>query len=301
MAMIRIEVDERSGFCTGVIKAVKAAEGFLETGCSLRSLGELVHNPEEVKRLEKMGLDPVSYEEFGRLENTTVLIRAHGEPPETFQNAVKKNIRLIDATCPIVKNLQKRIRECYASPGGKEGSILIFGKLGHPEVRALLGQTEGNAFVVREPGELAKLDLKVPVHLFSQTTMNPREYSLFQDLLRKRMKDLAMDPQRDLHIYDTICRQVSSREKYLKSFVARFDLVFFVSGKESSNGKALYKTCREINENTHFISHPEESDAVGLNGIGTVGICGATSTPAWLLTAVKERLLEREKYNGDLN
>jgi 4-hydroxy-3-methylbut-2-enyl diphosphate reductase len=300
MAMIRIEVDERSGFCTGVIKAVKAAEGYLETGCSLRSLGELVHNPEEVKRLKEMGLDPVSYEEFDRLANTTVLIRAHGEPPETYHKAAKKNIRLIDATCPIVKNLQKRIRKCYASQGGKGGSILIFGKQGHPEVRALLGQTEGSAIVVREPGDLKSLDLKVPVHLFSQTTMNPGEYGMFQDLLRKRIMDLAMDPQSDLHIYDTICRQVSSREKYLKSFVARFNLVFFVSGKESSNGKALYKICRETNENTHFISNPEESDAVGLNGIRTVGICGATSTPAWLLSAVKERLLEREKYNGDL-
>jgi 4-hydroxy-3-methylbut-2-enyl diphosphate reductase len=298
--MIRIEVDERSGFCSGVTRAVKKAENYLETCNRLHSLGELVHNPEEVERLGGKGLDPVSYDEFGRLENTTVLIRAHGEPPETYRKAFENNIRLIDATCPVVKNLQKRIRECYAAPGGKEGSILIFGKSGHPEVRALVGQTEGNAIVIREPADLEAFDLRIPVHLYSQTTMDPGVYLVIQDALRERMKGLGMDPGKDLHIYNTICGEVSSREKYLRSFVTRFDLVFFVSGKESSNGQALYRICRGVNENTHFISRPEESDPVSLKGINSVGICGATSTPAWLLTAVKERLQEREKYNGDL-
>ncbi len=296
--MIRIDVDEQSGFCTGVIKAVNAAENHLVGNNELCSLGELVHNPEEVKRLKGRGLNPVTYEEFDRLKNTTVLIRAHGEPPETYRKGKEKNIRFIDATCPIVKKLQKQIRDCYTALRGKEGSILIFGKSSHPEIRALLGQTDGNAIVARDPGELAALELKSPVFLFSQTTMNLREYDFFHESLRNRMSELGLDPEGDLHIYDTVCRQVSSREKYLEDFVSRYNLVLFVSGKESSNGKALYKVCREINKNTHFISSPGESDAYPLEGIVSIGICGATSTPRWLLSDVKARLRERINITG---
>ncbi|MFC2114869.1 4-hydroxy-3-methylbut-2-enyl diphosphate reductase [Bacteroidota bacterium] len=296
--MISIDVDERSGFCTGVIKAVKAAEDHLKDQTGLCSLGELVHNSEEVDRLKRKGLDALSYEEFDRLENTTVLIRAHGEPPETFQKGREQNIRFIDATCPIVKSIQKQIRECYAALSGKEGSILIFGKKSHPEVRALLGQTEGNAIVVRQAGELAALKLQSPVFIFSQTTMNLGEYDLFQEALRKRMNELGYDPELNLHVHDTVCKQVSSREKYLEKFVARYDMVFFVSGKKSSNGKALYKVCQEINKNTHFISSPGESDSIQLKGVKSIGICGATSTPGWLLHAVKERLHNRLKLAG---
>ncbi len=297
--MIRIEVDERSGFCTGVIKAVKAAEDYLADNEELQSLGELVHNPEEVGRLRGEGLESISYEEFDKLENTTVLIRAHGEPPETFRRAGEQNIRLIDATCPIVKNLQKKIRDTYSASRGKEGSIqkggsiLIFGKLSHPEVRALVGQTQGNAVVLRDTGELSELELKSPVALFSQTTMDRNEYIQFQDALKTRMQSLGMDPDKDLKIYNTVCRQVSSREEYLKEFVAGFDLVLFVSGRKSSNGKALYAICKEVNPETHFISRAEESDGFVLDGIRSIGICGATSTPGWLLSAVKERLQER--------
>jgi 4-hydroxy-3-methylbut-2-enyl diphosphate reductase len=293
MAMIRIEVDEKSGFCTGVIKAVKTAENKLKISGTLCSLGELVHNPEEVRRLKSLGLDSVSYEEFDRLENTTVLIRAHGEPPETFEKARKQNILLIDATCPIVKKLQKQIWEAYNTIRGKQGSLLIFGKSSHPEVMALVGQTEGYAIVLRENRELETVYLVPPVFLFSQTTMNLDEYSNFQEYLRKRMRTMKLDPDRDLHIHNTVCAQVSSREKQLRDFVVRHDLVFFVSGKKSSNGKALYKICRSINKNTHFISNPEESDMIDLAGIETIGICGATSTPDWLLSAVKKRLRKR--------
>ena len=298
MAMIKIEVDDKSGFCTGVIKAVRTAENNIEISRTLSSLGELVHNPEEVRRLKNLGLDSVTYEEFDRLENTTVLIRAHGEPPETFQKAKKQNIRLIDATCPIVKKLQKQIRDSYTNLRGKQGSLLIFGKSSHPEVRALVGQTRGSAIVLGDPGELATLELTPPVFLFSQTTMNLEEYNNFQEFLKNHMKDLGQDPDLDLHIHHTICKQVSSREKYLRDFVVRHDLVFFVSGKKSSNGKALFKICRKINDKTHFISNPEESDAIDLAGITTIGICGATSTPAWLLSAVKKRLEERINIRG---
>lgn len=293
MAMIRIEVDEKSGFCTGVIKAVKTAENKLKISGTLCSLGELVHNPEEVRRLKNLGLDSISYEEFDRLENTTVLVRAHGEPPETFGKAKKQNILLIDATCPIVKKLQKQIRDAYNTIRGKQGSLLIFGKSSHPEVRALVGHTEGNAIVLRDRQELAAVHLEPPVFLFSQTTMDLDEYSNFQESLKRRMKSLELNPDKDLHIHNTICAQVSSREKYLRDFVVRYDLVFFVSGRKSSNGKALYKICRNINENTHFISNPEESDMIDLAGIETIGICGATSTPDWLLSAVKKRLQKR--------
>lgn len=291
--MIRIDVDEHSGFCTGVISAVNAAEAYLREHEKLQSLGELVHNSEEVDRLKGAGLESISYEEFNALKNTCVLIRAHGEPPETFLKAGEQNISLIDATCPIVLNLQKKIREAYSASRGKKGSILIFGKSSHPEVRALMGQTEGNALVVREPGELASLDLNSPVSLFSQTTMNQHEYSLFQDAVKTLMASIGMDPEKNLQVYQTVCRQVSSREEYLREFVTRYDLVLFVSGRESSNGKALYGICKEKNTDTYFISKPEESDAIRLDGIGSIGICGATSTPAWLLSSVKERLENR--------
>ncbi len=289
--MVRIEVDPRSGFCTGVIKAVRTAEEHLETEGTLCSLGELVHNPEEVRRLGERGLQPISYEDFEELEEADVLIRAHGEPPSTFRKAREKNLRLIDATCPIVRNLQKKIRDCTRSLPGKRGSILIFGKKDHPEVRALVGHTEGRARVVRDPGELLGMDLDPPVFLFSQTTMNMKEFLAFQESLKKHLGKKGMAG--GLKIYNTVCRQVSSREKYLKDFVGCYELVFFVSGKQSSNGKALFKICREVNPNTHFISDPGESDAVEVKGTDSIGICGATSTPGWLLDAVRDRLEKR--------
>jgi len=297
--MIRIDVDDRSGFCTGVIKAVNAAQNYLGDNEKLQSLGELVHNPEEVNRLKGIGLDSISYEEFDKLQDTTVLIRAHGEPPETYLKAGEQNIKLIDATCPIVRNLQKKIRDTYSASGGKEGSILIFGKSSHPEVRSLLGQTEGNAVVVREPGDLSKSDLDSPVSLFSQTTMNPNEYLSFQDALKTQMTERGMDPEKDLLVHNTVCRQVSNRENYLKEFVSHYDLVLFVSGRKSSNGKALFDICVEVNPNTIFISNPEESDPIDLEGVNSIGICGATSTPGWLLEAVRERLENRINRSGN--
>ena len=297
--MIRIDVDQRSGFCTGVINAVRKSEEYLGTSESLYTLGELVHNPEEVNRLKEMGLNPVSYEEFEGLRDATVLIRAHGEPPSTFIKARERNIRLIDATCPIVGHLQKKIRKSYEALTGGKGSVVIFGKSSHPEVRALVGQTEGTAIVVRDPGELSTVDLASTVHLFSQTTMNLGEYGRFQEALKKRMLELGMDPVSDLRIYNTVCKQVSSREKYLKEFVAGYDLVFFVSGKESSNGKLLFEVCRKVNKNTYFISNPDESDGIPVDGAGKIGICGATSTPGWLLEAVKTRLQGRINSSAD--
>ena len=291
--MIRIEVDNRSGFCTGVVKAVKAAEENLDQEGPLYSLGEIVHNAEEVGRLQDRGLKPINYEEFHTLKDATVLIRAHGEPPETFRHAEKNNIRLIDATCPIVLKLQKQIREQVKEFGKNKGNILIFGKYYHPEVLALLGQTSGKALVVRRPIDLDNLNIHPPLALFSQTTMNILEYTRFQRTLKEYMREHGWDPEKELQIYHSICGQVSSRDVQIREFAVKFDLVFFVSGKNSSNGKVLFKACKEVNEKSFFISSPEESDGIILKDIASIGICGATSSPMWLLSAVKDRLTAR--------
>ena len=293
--MIRIEVDKHSGFCTGVIKAVKKAEENLALDKTLYSLGEIVHNAEEVGRLYGKGLKPISYDEFYELRNADVLIRAHGEPPETFRYARENNIRLIDATCPIVLRLQKQIREQAQQFRREEGSILIFGKTEHPEVRALVGQTDGRALVVRKIEDLHQIHITPPLALFSQTTMNTFEYARFQDALKEYMQTRGWDPEKDLKVYHSICGQVSSRDHKIREFAAGFDLVFFVSGRNSSNGRALFEACREANPNAWFISSAEESDEASLEGVSSIGICGATSSPAWLLSAVRDRLSERIK------
>jgi 4-hydroxy-3-methylbut-2-enyl diphosphate reductase len=291
--MIRIEVDKRSGFCTGVVKAVKAAEENLDMEGTLYSLGEIVHNAEEVGRLREKGLKPIDYEDFSTLQDATVLIRAHGEPPETFRHAEKNNIRLIDTTCPIVLKLQKQIRGQVEEFGENKGSILIFGKSDHPEVRALVGQTKGRAKVIRRKEELDTSNIRPPLALFSQTTMNTLEYARLQQTLKEYMSQHGWDTERELVVYHSICGQVSSRDSHIREFGAKFDLVFFVSGKNSSNGKALFEACREVNKNTYFISSPEESDEIELKDVTSIGVCGATSSPMWLLSAVKDRVSAR--------
>lgn len=291
--MIKIEIDRQSGFCTGVIKAVKAAEENLEREGTLYSLGDIVHNDEELGRLRQKGLETIGYEQFNELHDATVLIRAHGEPPETFRQAAANNIRLIDATCPIVLKLQEQIREQAEEFGENKGNILIFGKSDHPEVRALVGQSRGKARVVRKPEDLDKSNIHPPLALFSQTTMNTLEYARFQQALKEYMWEHGWDPDSELAIHHSICGQVSSRDSLIREFAARFDLVFFVSGKNSSNGKILFKACQEANGNAHFISAPEESDKVSIKDVTSIGVCGATSSPMWLLSAVKDRLSAR--------
>ncbi|KPL16072.1 MAG: hypothetical protein AMS26_06075 [Bacteroides sp. SM23_62] len=295
--MIRIEVDNHSGFCTGVVKAVKAAEEILDREGTLYSLGEIVHNAEEIGRLRGKGLRPIDYQAFSKLQNARVLIRAHGEPPETFRHAEDNSIQLVDATCPIVLKLQKQIRERAEIFGESNGSILIFGKSDHPEVRALVGQTNGKARVVRKPEDLDKKNIRPPLALFSQTTMNTLEYARFQQGLKEYMKIKGWDPDQGLVIYHSICGQVSSRDSLIREFAAKFDLVFFVSGKNSSNGKVLFQACKEVNKNSFFISSPEESDRVALEDVASIGICGATSSPMWLLSAIKDRLSARLNIN----
>ncbi len=291
--MIRIEIDEQSGFCTGVVKAVKAAEENLDREDTLHSLGEIVHNAEEVGRLREKGLKPIDYEEFYKLHDAIVLIRAHGEPPETFRHAEENNIRLIDATCPIVLKLQKQIREQVEEFGENHGSILIFGKSDHPEVRALVGQTNGKARVVRGPEDLGNIDIHPPLALFSQTTMNSLEYTRFQQAIKEYMREHGWDPERELVIYHSICGQGSTRDRHIREIGAKFDLVFFLSGKNRSNGKVLFEACKEVNKHAFFISAPEESDKISLKNAASIGICGATSSPMWLLSAVKDKLSAR--------
>jgi 4-hydroxy-3-methylbut-2-enyl diphosphate reductase len=291
--MIRIEIDGQSGFCTGVVRAVRTAEENLEREGTLYSLGEIVHNDREVERLREKGLIPIDYEQFRELKDATVLIRAHGEPPETFRHAQDNNIKLIDATCPIVLKLQRQIRRQAEAYGEQNGTILIFGQKDHPEVRALVGQTNGLAKVVRKKEELGQIRIRPPLALFSQTTMNTLEYARLQQSLRAWMREQGWDPEKDLRIYRSICGQVSSRDDRIREFAAKFDLVIFVSSRKSSNGRALFAACKEVNPHAFFVSSPEESDELRLKGVSSIGICGATSSPMWLLTAVKDRISAR--------
>jgi len=295
---MRITVDKRSGFCTGVARAVEKAEKRIEKSGKLYSLGKIVHNTGEINRLSGKGLKSLTYDEFTVLRNATVLIRAHGEPPRTFEIAKKNNITLIDATCPVVHRLQQKIRDAYAELENAGGGVLIFGKKDHPEVRALVGQTGGEARVVRLPEDLEGMQLNRPLALYSQTTMNPREYEDFLALLKEMMQDQGADPDKMLKTHDTICKQVSYRESYLREFAATHDAVLFVSGKESSNGQALFKVCKEVNPDSYFITHWKDIDQINLEGKESIGISGATSTPGWLIRKVQEHLLSNKGKSG---
>ena len=284
-----IEVDERSGFCFGVRNAVEIAEEALARGEKVFSLGPIVHNDIEVERLSALGLLSVNHEEFKKLRNCKVLIRAHGEPPETYEIAIKNNITIIEATCPIVKRLQSKIKETWLKTKEGNGQIVIFGKHGHAEVVGLLGQINNEGILVSGPDDFQKIDITRPVYLFAQTTMSVKEYSNFTDILRSKMEENGIsDPDKNLIINKTICGQVSNREPHLKAFARKHDTIIFVSGRESSNGKMLYSVCKNINPDTHFVSSPEELDKSWFSGKKSVGICGATSTPKWLIENIRD-------------
>lgn len=284
-----IEIDKRSGFCFGVQNAVKISEGALLRGEKIYSLGSIVHNDKEVERLSSLGLTTINHEEFKKLKNCKVLIRAHGEPPETYETALNNNIGIIEATCPIVKRLQSKIRETWVKSRENKGQIVIFGKPGHAEVIGLLGQINNEGILISGPEDFAKIDISRPVYLFSQTTMSVKEYSNLSDILSFKMKEAGItDPEKSLIVFKTICGQVSNREPHLKAFARKHDIIIFVSGRESSNGKMLYSVCKEINHDTHFVSTEEEIDKSWFNGKNSVGICGATSTPKWLIENIRD-------------
>lgn len=284
-----VEIDKQSGFCFGVQNAVAIAEKALLRGEKVFSLGPIVHNDKEVERLSALGLASINHEEFLKLRNCKVLIRAHGEPPETYIIAQKNNITIIEATCPIVKRLQSKIKETWLKTKKGNGQVIIFGKPGHAEVVGLLGQINNEGILVSGPEDFNKIDVTRQLHIFSQTTMSVKEYQNLTDILRRKMEENGIpDPDKNLIINKTICGQVSNREPHLKAFAKKHDTIIFVSGKESSNGKMLYSVCKNINPDTHFVSSSEEIDKLWFKGKKSVGICGATSTPKWLIENIRD-------------
>ncbi|HKK40766.1 MAG TPA: 4-hydroxy-3-methylbut-2-enyl diphosphate reductase [Bacteroidales bacterium] len=284
-----VDIDSQSGFCFGVQNAVEIAEKALKNGEKVFSLGPIVHNDREVERLSSMGLVSINHEEFTKLRDCKVLIRAHGEPPETYETAKQNNISIIEATCPIVRRLQSKIRNAWLSTKEGNGQVVIFGKAGHAEVVGLQGQINNEGIVVSGPGDLDRVDVSKPVHLFSQTTMSVKGYNHLVDLLREKMKEKGIaDPDKHLTVKRTICGQVSNREPHLKVFAKKHDTIVFVSGKESSNGRMLYSVCKDVNPDTHFVSSPEEIDSSWFINKKSAGICGATSTPKWLIEKIRD-------------
>ncbi len=297
-----ISIDSNSGFCFGVTRAIKAAESELQNG-ALCCLGDIVHNGQEVARLEQMGLQTIDYDDLRTLpSHSRVLLRAHGEPPSTYWIAQQRGIEVIDATCPVVKKLQDRIRACYELHKNDEAvppQIVIYGKPGHAEVIGLQGQTNNTAVVIENTEQLDKIDFNRPIYLFSQTT---KSVEGFQELVasiearRSRCRDLEISRSREDHpapfeYHDTICRSVANRVKELQAFAKANDIVLFVGGTKSSNAKVLFYHCKEANENTYFVSSADEVAGIQItNPDAKVGICGATSTPLWLMEAVSERL-----------
>ncbi len=280
---MRVEIDRRSGFCFGVINAIKEAENELEREGKLYCLGDIVHNGKEVERLEKMGLKSISKEEYFTLSDCKVLIRAHGEPPETYEYAKNNNIELIDATCPVVITLQEKVKGSYLKNNQQQGQVVIYGKKGHAEIIGLNGQTQNNAVILENMDDVVKVDPSRPVALYSQTTKRIEDfYDIAQSVKEK------MQPGVPVEIKDTICRQVSNRVPNLKKFATQFDLILFIAGEKSSNGRYLYTICKEVNPRSHKIANIEEIDPAWFDGVESVGICGATSTPNWLMEKAAE-------------
>lgn len=279
-----IEIDQKSGFCFGVVNAIGKAEKTLETEDMLYSLGHIVHNELEVKRLQKLGLHTINHGEFFKLKNCKVLIRAHGEPPSTYEYAMQNNITLIDATCPVVLKLQQRVKMAAETMHNENGQVVIFGHEGHAEVTGLAGQTNNEAIIIDNPEDYKKIDASRPMVVFSQTTKSVDDF-------RKLTENIQNQSQNGwVKAHDTICRQVSNRVPHLQKFVVRFDLVIFVGGLHSSNAKVLFDVCKKHNQSSYFVSSPEDVQADWFSGVETIGICGATSTPQWLMEKVAGKI-----------
>ena len=293
--MLQIEIDKGSGFCFGVTTAIQKAEEELAKGTKLYCLGDIVHNGMECERLREMGLITINHDELRQLHDAKVLLRAHGEPPETYELARQNNIEIIDATCPVVLQLQKRIKKQYEASisdslipsisHSPTSQIVIFGKKGHAEVLGLVGQTAGNAIVIEHFDDVKQLDFSRDIYLYSQTTKSLDEFHRIIEYIQQHIS-----PDATFRSFDTICRSVANRMPNISQFATKHDLVLFVCGRKSSNGKVLFNECLRINPNTHLIEGPEEIDPAWLDGIHTVGICGATSTPKWLMEQCRDAL-----------
>jgi len=283
MKNLQVDIDYNSGFCFGVVYAIEMAEEILNEQGYLYCLGDIVHNDEEIKRLEKKGLKIINHEQLKKLYNEKILIRAHGEPPSTYELAIKNNLELVDASCPVVLKLQNRIKNAH----DRKEKIYIYGKHGHAEVLGLLGQTKNEAVVFQDFDELDLKSLPENITLFSQTTKSTDKFYEITDKLKENNFQVIAN--------DTICRQVSNRDKELRDFATRYNKIIFVSGTKSSNGKVLFNVCKSKNPNTYFISHSSEIREEWFDKNDKVGICGATSTPMWLMEEVKKEIL---KFNG---
>ena len=280
---MQIEIDSGSGFCFGVTTAIRKAEEELAGGKTLYCLGDIVHNGMECERLRRMGLITINHDEMSRLEGVKVLLRAHGEPPETYALAQRNKIEIIDATCPVVLQLQRRIKQKFDS--NPDAQIVIFGKPGHAEVLGLVGQTNGRAIVVANLDDVKALDFNRDIYLYSQTTKSLDEFHRIIDYIQEHIS-----PEATFKSFDTICRQVANRMPNVSAFARRHDLILFVCGRKSSNGRVLFNECKSVNPNSRLIEGPDEIDPSWLEGVETVGICGATSTPKWLMEQCSDRI-----------
>jgi 4-hydroxy-3-methylbut-2-enyl diphosphate reductase len=281
---MEIEIDNGSGFCFGVTTAIKKAEEELGTSDkTLYCLGDIVHNGMECERLKDLGLITINHDDLRELHDVKVLLRAHGEPPETYELARRNNIEIIDATCPVVLQLQKRIKKQYDE--SRTSQIVIFGKRGHAEVLGLVGQTQSNAIVIENFDEVKRLDFTRDIYLYSQTTKSLDEYHRIIEYIQSHIS-----PEAIFKSFDTICRSVANRMPNISQFAARHDLILFVCGRKSSNGKVLYNECLRVNSNTHLVEDAHEIEPAWLEGIQSVGICGATSTPRWLMEQCRDAI-----------
>lgn len=283
--MRKIEIDKQSGTCFGVARAISRAEEELKKGGPLYCIGDIVHNNIEVERLAKMGLITINHEEFKKLKNVRVFLRAHGEPPSTYEIAKKNNIELIDASCPVVLGLQKRVKKKYVMRDNDDTQIVIYGKKGHAEVNGLLGQTDESAIIIESKDEIDILDFSKNITLFSQTTKPLDGFQEVGDLIKSRMQGDAV-----FEFYDTICRQVSNRVPNMHEFAQKHDVIIFVAGEKSSNGKVLFAECKKHNPNSYIIYSPEQLNEKMFNEKDSIGICGATSTPMWQMEEIAQRI-----------
>lgn len=284
--MVQIEIDSGSGFCFGVTTAIQKAQEELAKGGTLYCLGDIVHNGIEVKRLHERGLVTINHDDLRQLHDVKVLLRAHGEPPETYELARKNNIEIIDATCPVVLALQRRIKKQYENH--PDAQIVIFGKTGHAEVLGLVGQTQSNAIVIEKVDDVKLLDFSRDIYLYSQTTKSLDEFNRVIDYIQSHISRDAV-----FRSFDTICRQVANRMPNIANFASKHDLILFMSGRKSSNGRVLFKECKRVNPNSYHIEDVDEIDFDWLQGVNTVGICGATSTPKWLMEKCRDYILQK--------
>jgi len=287
---MQIEIDPNSGFCFGVVRAIELAERELEQRGELLCLGDIVHNGAEVQRLEEAGLRTIYAEDLGRHSNERIMFRAHGEPPSTYKRAQELDMEVVDATCPVVLQLQKKVKKSGEELKMRGGLIIIFGKPDHAEVNGLRGQTDCEVRVIQNAADLDSIDFCRSIECFSQTTMSAQHYKEIAALIEERMRAVCATEELPLKVHASTCAQVANRHESLALFAKQHDAILFVSGKKSSNGKMLFEECRSVNPRTYFTTGMDDIVADWLKGVNSLGICGATSTPRWLMEAVARRV-----------